>query len=244
VFGARRDLAVDTVVSCEACSGSGARQGTTAVRCPECEGVGEVRKVRQSILGQMVTAAPCSKCQGFGEAILSPCPDCRGEGRKRESRTFSVDVPAGVDHGSTLRLTGRGPVGPRGGPAGDLYVHLAVHEDDRFVREGSDLRADLHVAMTQAALGASVGFETLDGEEKLQINAGTQNGHVIRLRGKGVPHVKGRGRGDMLVTVVVDTPTDLSKTHEELLRRFALEREEDVAGPSEGLMSRLRSALG
>lgn len=243
VFGAPREITVDTVVKCEECGGSGARKGTTAVRCPDCDGAGELRRVRQSILGQVVTAVPCSRCNGFGEAITSPCPGCRGEGRKREARTFTVDVPAGVDHGSTLRLSGRGPAGPRGGPPGDLYVHLAVHDDPRFVRDGSDISADVHVTMTQAALGAVLPFETLDGSENLNIAAGTQNGHVIRLRGKGVPHVRGRGRGEMHVKVVVDTPTGLSKEHEELLRRIAAERGEGVAEASEGLMSRLRSAL-
>ncbi len=244
VFGARRDLTVDGLVACEACEGSGARTGTTAIRCPDCAGAGELRRVRQSILGQVVTAVTCPKCQGMGEAISSPCPECRGDGRRVDQRTFTVDVPAGVDHGSTLRLTGRGPAGPRGGTAGDLYVHLAVHSDDRFVRHGSDLRTELHVSMTQASLGVIFEFETLDGEEQLTVPAGTQTGHVIRLRGRGVPHVRGRGRGDLLVKVVVDTPTGVTKAQEELLRQLAAERGEDVAGPGEGLLSRLRSAFG
>jgi molecular chaperone DnaJ len=244
VFGVRRELTLDALVACETCSGSGARPGTTAVRCPDCDGTGELRRVRQSILGQVVTAVPCARCQGFGEAITTPCTDCRGEGRRSESRTFSVEVPAGVDHGSTLRLSGKGAAGPRGGGAGDLYVHLAVHDDDRFVRDGTDLHAELRVAATQAALGASLPFETLDGTEELTVAAGTQSGHVLRLRNKGVPHVRGRGRGDLLVTVVVDTPSDLSKTQEELLRQLAAERGEVVAPPGEGFMSKLRSAFG
>lgn len=244
VFGTRRDVSVDGPVTCVTCTGSGARPGTTAMRCPDCQGSGEQRRVRQSILGQVVTSAPCRRCQGLGEAISSPCPDCAGDGRRIETRTFTVDVPAGVDHGSTLRLSGRGPAGPRGGPAGDLFVHLAVRPDDRFVRQGSDVHADLHVSMTQAALGSTLVFETLDGDEPLPVPAGTQTGHVIKLRGRGVPHVRGRGRGDLLVQVVVDTPTGLSKTQEELLRRLAAERDEAIAPPDEGLMARLRSAFG
>jgi molecular chaperone DnaJ len=244
VFGARRELTLEALVSCKTCSGSGARTGTTAVRCPDCDGSGEIRRVRQSILGQVVTAQPCPRCQGFGEAITSPCPDCRGEGRHPETRTFSVEVPAGVDHGSTLRLTGKGTAGPRGGVAGDLYVHLAVRDDDRFTRDGADLFADLHVATTQAILGATVPFDTLDGSEELAVGAGTRGGHVIRLRGKGVPHVRGRGRGDLHVRVVVDTPTDLTKEQEELVRQLAEARGEDVAPASEGLLSRIRSAFG
>src|SRR5579862_1697795 len=244
VFGAQREVSLETPVACDECGGSGARPGTTAVRCPDCQGTGEIRHVRQSILGQVVTAAPCQRCQGLGEAITSPCPQCRGDGRRVESRTFTVDVPAGVDHGSTLRLTGRGPAGPRGGPAGDLYVHLAVREDPRFTRRGDDLDTELHVSVAQAALGATPELETLDGTEVVTVPAGTQSGHVVRLRGKGVPHVRGRGRGDLLVHVMVDTPTDLTKAQEELLRRLAAERGEAVAPADEGLMSRLRSAFG
>jgi molecular chaperone DnaJ len=244
VFGARHDVVLEGYVACATCNGSGARAGTTAVRCPDCQGTGETRRVRQSILGQVVTAAPCRRCQGLGEAISSPCPDCAGDGRRVEARTYTVDVPAGVDHGSTLRLTGRGPAGPRGGPSGDLYVHLAVRPDPVFTRDGSDIHAELHVSMTQAALGSTVAFTTLDGEESLPIGAGTQGGHTIKLRGRGVPHVRGRGRGDLFVHVVVDTPTGLDKSQEELLRRLAAERSEEISPPDEGLMARLRSAFG
>ena len=244
VFGAQREVSVEAPVACSECGGSGARPGTTAVRCPDCQGTGELRQVRQSILGQVVTAVPCQRCQGLGEAITSPCGQCRGDGRRVETRTFTVDVPAGVDHGSTMRLSGRGPAGPRGGPAGDLYVHLAVREDARFQRRGDDLDTDLHVSVTQAALGARPELETLDGPEVIALPPGTQTGHVVRLRGKGVPHVRGRGRGDLHVHVVVDTPTELSKAQEDLLRQLAAERGEAVAAAEEGLMSRLRSAFG
>ncbi len=244
VFGATRELTVDTPVSCATCEGTGARAGTTAMRCPECQGAGELHRVRQSILGQVVTAVPCRRCGGNGEVISTPCPDCRGDGRITEARTFSVDVPAGVDHASTLRLSGRGPAGPRGGPAGDLYVHLAVRPDDDFTRVGDDVQADLHVSIAQAALGATLEFETLDGAETLAVHPGTQSGHLLRLRGRGVPHVRGRGRGDLIVQVVVDTPTNLTKAQQELLRQFAAESGEEVGPPDEGLMSRLRSAFG
>jgi len=244
VFGAEREVTVEQYASCGACAGSGARPGTTAVRCPDCQGSGELRRVRQSILGQVVTAVACSRCRGLGEHIASPCPDCSGEGRRLQRRSFTVEVPAGVDQGSTLRLTGRGPAGPRGGPAGDLYVHLAVRPDERFSRSGDDLEALLPVSMTQASLGATVEFETLDGAEQIAVAPGTQSGAVVRLRGRGVPHVRGRGRGDLLVHVAVETPKDLTKEQEELLRRLAVERGEEVAAPEEGLLSRLRSAFG
>jgi molecular chaperone DnaJ len=244
VFGVSRELTLDTPVGCATCQGTGARAGTTAMRCPECQGAGELHRVRQSILGQVVTAVPCRRCSGSGEVISSPCSDCRGDGRVTEARTFTVDVPAGVDHGSTLRLTGRGPAGPRGGPAGDLYLHLSVRPDEVFSRSGDDVQADLHISIAQAALGATPEFETLDGTETLAVHPGTQNGHLIRLRGRGVPHVRGRGRGDLVIQVVVDVPTNLSKAQEDLLRRFAAESGEDVGPPDEGLMSRLRSAFG
>lgn len=242
VFGGQHEIEVRLPVGCETCSGSGARAGTTATTCSTCNGSGEVRRVRQSLLGQMVTSGPCPSCGGLGEEISSPCPDCRGDGRRTEARSYTVDVPAGVDDGATLRLTGRGPAGPRGGPAGDLYLHLRVRPHDRFARQGYDLLDTLTIPMTQAALGARFSYETLDGAEDLVVPAGTQPGRVFRLRGRGVPHVGGRGRGDLLVQVTVDTPTGLDQAQEELLRRFAAERHEDVAA-SEGLLDRIRSAF-
>jgi molecular chaperone DnaJ len=159
-------------------------------------------------------------------------------------RTLTVDVPAGVDNGSTLRLGGHGPAGYRGGPNGALFVHLSVNEDDVFERDGTDLHADLHVAMTQATLGATVGFETLDDHRDVVIAPGTQTGQVVRMKGLGVPHVRGRGRGDLYVRVVVETPTDLDAAQRELVEHLAIERGEAVDPPGpEKLFSKIRSAL-
>lgn len=243
VFGAQQELTVRLPQTCPTCAGIGARPGTTPVTCTSCGGSGEVRRVRQSILGQMVTATPCSRCGGTGEEIPSPCPDCRGEGRRREERTLTVEVPAGVDEGSTLRLPGRGAGGLRGGMPGDLYVHIRVRPHPTLTRRGSDLLAVVHVAMTQAALGVEIPFETLDGTEELTIPSGTQSGRELRLRGRGVPHLQGRGRGDLIATVVVDTPTDLTKEQEELVRRLAEAREEPVSSHEAGFVSKLRSAF-
>ncbi|MDE3204622.1 MAG: molecular chaperone DnaJ [Acidobacteriota bacterium] len=243
VFGVQHELTVRLPQTCETCQGTGARPGTTPVSCRECGGSGEIRRVRQSFLGQMVTATPCNRCGGTGEEIPSPCADCKGEGRKREERSFVVDVPAGVDEGSTLRLPGRGAGGLRGGPAGDLYVHLRVRPHPTLTRNGVDLLAITHVAVTQAALGTTMAFSSLDGEEELSIPAGTQSGREIRLRGKGVPVLQGRGRGDLIVTVIVDTPTDLSKEQEDLLRQLAEMRGEAVSAHESGLMSKLRGAF-
>jgi molecular chaperone DnaJ len=243
VFGAQRSITLRLPATCTACDGSGAAAGTAPSTCPDCGGAGQVRRVRQSILGQMVTAGPCPRCGGIGEAVTTPCPECRGDGRRTEERTYTVDVPAGVDDGSTLRLGGRGASGPRGGSPGDLYVHLRVRPHERFVREGYDLVDELRVPMTAAALGAAIRYETLDGDEDLVLPAGTQSGRVFRLRGRGVPHVDGRGRGDLLVRVNVEVPTRLDAEQEELLRRLAALRGEEVGPPDEGLLSRIRSAF-
>src|SRR5438105_4244018 len=243
VFGSRKELSVRAPVACSACTATGAQPGTSAVECSQCGGTGEVRRVRQSILGQMVTATTCDRCGGLGEEIGSPCRECRGEGRRVEDRQYTVDVPAGVDDGQSLRLTGPGAAGPRGGPPGDLYVHLRVRRHNRFVRQGYDLLDTLHVPVTQAALGAHLSYDTLDGTEDLLIGAGTQTGRIFRLRGRGIPHVDGRGRGDLLVQLVVDTPTNLGASQQELLRRFAEERGEEVAPPDTGFFSRIRSAF-
>ncbi len=243
VFGVRREIKLRAPVPCDTCEATGAAPGTSVTTCAGCGGTGEVRRVRQSILGQMVTASPCQRCGGQGQEISSPCTACRGEGRRTEEKTYEVDIPAGVDDGTQLRLPGRGGAGPRGGPLGDLYLHTRVRPHERFRRDGQDLIADLHVAMTQAALGAHLTFETLDGGEDLALPPGTQNGRVFELRGRGVPGGRGRPRGDLLVRVTVDTPTALDKEAEELLRRFAELRGEDVAPADTGFLSRIRSAF-
>ena len=243
VFGVRREIKVRAPVPCDTCEATGAAPGTAATTCAGCGGTGEVRRVRQSILGQMVTASPCPRCNGQGQEIATPCPACRGEGRRTEEKTYEVDIPAGVDDGTQLRLPGRGGAGSRGGPMGDLYLHTRVRPHERFRRNGQDLIADLHVPMTQAALGAHLTFETLDGEEDLALPPGTQSGRVFELRGRGVPAGRGRARGDLLVQVFVDTPTDLGKEEQELLRRLASLRDEDVAPEETGFLSRIKSAF-
>jgi molecular chaperone DnaJ len=240
VLGTAKEVTVRAYATCNTCSGSGARPGTTPIRCAMCKGAGEIRRVRQSLLGQMVTSNPCPRCNGTGEEIPSPCPDCKGQGRRLEERSYTVEVPAGVDDGATLRLTGRGASGRHGGPAGDLYLHLRVKPHPLLERDGFDLHETVHVSMAQAALGADITIETLEGPETLALEPGLPNGAELRLRGRGVPYLGRRGRGDLVVKVVVDTPTDLTPAQEELLRRFAAERGEEVHPPEEGLLSRLR----
>lgn len=243
VFGTNHEVKVRTAVTCEACEGSGAASGSAPTTCPDCSGSGEQRMVRQTMLGQIVSASVCRRCQGQGQIVTDPCTECRGEGRTIVDKTYTVDIPAGVDTGSTLRLTGRGAVGPRQGTAGDLYVKIKVQPHERFHRQGYDLLEDLPVSMMQAALGHHLPYETLDGTEDLVIPRGTQSGRVFRLRHRGVPHVEGRGRGDLLVRAVVMTPQDLTPEQEELIEQLAELRGEEIARPDTGLLSKIRSAF-
>jgi molecular chaperone DnaJ len=247
VFGSRKEISVRLPATCGSCAGRGTAPGTDPVTCSDCQGTGELRRVRQSLLGQVVTSVACARCSGTGEMIPTPCPDCRGEGRRMQESTFTVEVPAGVEGGSTLRLADRGAAGQRGGPSGSLFVHLAVAPDPRFEREGDNLHTMLTVGVAQAVLGTESEVETLDGPQRVTVAPGTQHGHVERLRNLGVPHLRGRGRGDLSVHVAVATPTDLTPEQDELLRQFATSRGEVVSPPGsggEGMFSRLRSAFG
>ena len=245
VFGSQQEVRVRSAVVCEDCGGSGAARGTSPATCPDCRGSGQVRRVRQSMLGQMVTTNACARCSGTGEIIAAPCASCRGEGRKIKEVTLTVEVPAGIDTGQTLRLTGRGAVGPRGGGAGDLYVHLRVAAHDRWRREEDDLVTDVPVSLAQAALGTEMDLETLDGAEHLVVPAGVQHGHEFVLRGRGVPRLtsggRSRGRGNLRARVMVEVPTKLSGEERELLRRFAELRGETVN--DDGLVAKIKSAF-
>ncbi len=246
VFGCEHEISVRTAVRCDECAGSGAQSGTLPQQCSECRGSGQVRRVRQSMLGQMVTASPCGRCNGIGEIIATPCRTCRGEGRTIIERTLTVEIPAGIATGQTLRLGGRGAAGPRGGATGDLYVHVRVAEHERYRREDDDLVTDVVVSLAQAALGTKLTLPTLDGDEELVVPAGVQHGREFVLRGRGVPRLAGsgrsRGRGDLRARIAVAVPTELSSEQRELLRRFAESRGEDVAG-DEGLLSKIKSAF-
>jgi molecular chaperone DnaJ len=243
VFGTQAPVTVRTAVVCVECEGSGAMPGTFPTTCTDCGGSGQVRRVRQSILGQMVTAGPCSRCQALGSIIEHPCAECRGEGRVIEEQTYTVEIPAGIEDGRAVRLAGRGAAGPRSGRPGDLYIHVRVRAHERFERHGNDLLCELPISFTQAALGCLLRFETLDGVEDLVIERGTQTGKLLRMRDRGVPYVEGRGRGDLMVRIIVETPTHLTADEEETLRRLAALRGEDVAPPGEGFFSKIRSAF-
>lgn len=245
VFGGTVPVTVKTALRCDDCSGTGAGAGTKPVQCVDCDGTGQVRRVRQSLLGQMVTASPCQRCGGIGQVVATPCGKCRGEGRIIDEATYKIDVPAGVDTGATLRLTGRGAVGPRGGASGDLYVHVRVATHPTLQRDDFDLVHVLTIGIAQAALGTTASIETLEGNEELVVPAGTQFGREFTLRGRGVPHLNsgGRRRGDLRVVVRVDVPTKLTDDEAKLLREFASLRGDSVAAPDKGLKSRIKSAF-
>jgi molecular chaperone DnaJ len=245
VFGAQKEVSVRLPVTCDICGGSGAKPGTHPETCPDCGGAGEIRRVRQSLLGQVVTSVACSRCQGIGQFTPTPCDQCGGEGRRMDHRSFTVEVPAGVEDGSTLRLADRGPAGQRGGANGSLFVQLHVVPDERFERQGDDVHTAVHVNMVQAALGSRITVDTLEEPTDVTVDAGSHSGRVIRLKGAGVPHLRGRGRGDLFVHVVVDTPTDLTAKQEELLLAFAADRGEEIRRPEgESVFSKIRSAFG
>ena len=242
-FGVTTTVEVEIPGPCDRCEGSGGEPGTHPETCPECGGSGEVRQVRKSILGQLVTAAPCFRCAGTGQVVPNPCTQCRGDGRVRTRREIEVEVPAGIDDGQRLRLPGRGPAAPRGGPAGDLYVLVRVRAHPQLERHGVDLVHRRTVAVTQAALGANFELETLDGTETIAVEPGTQPGHLIRLRGRGVPVLNGRGRGDLIVEVGVEVPHKLTQEEAELLMQFAEMRGESIDPPEGGFFSKLRAAF-
>jgi molecular chaperone DnaJ len=250
-FGTTRELNLDTAIVCGRCEGSGTAAGTHPETCGTCKGRGEVQSVQRSFLGQIVTSRTCPECGGVGSRIRNPCPDCAGEGRVRAQRTITVKVPAGVEDGMRLRLSGEGEVGPGGGPPGDLYVEIRERRHPVFTRDGDDLHCHFTLPMTAAALGTSVTLETLDGEESVEVKPGMQSGTVVTLRGRGVPHLsRSVGRGDLHVHLDVETPTRLDGEQERLVRELARLRGEEqpeiratTAESGGGLFSRLRDAF-
>jgi len=243
VFGARKTLELQMLVGCERCSGSGCAAGTHPDRCSTCEGSGEVRQVRRSLLGQIVTAGPCTACGATGQVIPNPCDVCGGAGRVNGHTSIEVDIPQGIDDGQRLRLSGRGPAGPRGGPCGDLYVGVRVARHPTLERKGDELWHRLPVSIVQAALGTQIDVTTLDGVHEIDVAAGTQPGTLIRLRGLGVPSLRTTRRGDLVVEVRVDVPTKLTDEEAQLLAQFAELRGEKVSSVHEGLLARIRSAF-
>jgi molecular chaperone DnaJ len=257
-FGITKPLKVDTAVVCSKCGGSGAAEGSQPVQCGTCHGQGEVTAVQRSFLGEIRTSQPCPTCRGYGTVIPNPCGECSGEGRVRSHRTINVKIPAGVDSGNRVHLASQGEVGPGGGPAGDLYVELKVTQHEVFNRNGDDLEMVVHIPMTAAALGTQVSLATLEAERDdldadqasvdVQIPAGTQSRARIAIAGRGVPRLRGGGRGDLGITLVVDTPTKLDAKQRELLTQLAEVRDEtrpeaSVAKQGKGMFGWLKEAF-
>lgn len=238
-FGVRREIAVQKLDVCDRCDGSGSEPGSQPARCRTCGGSGQVQDVRRSIFGTVMTAHPCTTCEGTGEEIVTPCDRCDGRGRIPVEATVPVDIPAGVSDGLELRIAGAGHAGRAGGAPGDLYLSLAVEDDPVFERRGQDVFAVLEIPMTLAALGAQVELETLDGTETIDVEPGTESGTTIRLRGKGIPNLGRRGRGDLFLSVHVATPTPRSKEERALLRRLA-ELRAERAGKRDPIRAELR----
>ena len=220
-FGCEKSVTIERSEQCPTCKGSGCAPGTTPEICPDCHGSGTVQTRRQTPMGVFASNGPCRKCGGTGRLIHQPCSDCRGSGAVRKRRTIKVNIPAGIDHGQTISLRGQGGAGKNGGPAGDLLITVMVQPHEIFRRDGVDVFCEAPITFTQAVLGAELEIPTIDGKVKYSIPEGTQTGTVFRLKGKGVPVLNGRGRGDQYVTVVIETPRSLNKEQKEALRRFS-----------------------
>lgn len=257
-FGTTKPLRVDTAMLCPRCSGSGAQEGSKPVTCATCHGQGEVTHVQRSFIGDIRTTSPCPTCRGYGTVIPNPCVECSGDGRVRSNRTINVKIPAGVSTGNRIHLAAHGEVGPGGGPAGDLYVELEVAPHEVFQRDGDNLEMVLRIPMTAAALGTEISVQTLEADLEdadeadtrtdITVPPGTQSGTRIALDGRGVPRLRSHGRGQLGVTLLVQTPTKLDKEQRELLRQLSELREEtsvegSVQKHNQGFFGRLRDAF-
>ena len=220
-FGCEKSVTLERSEQCPTCKGNGCAPGTTPEICPDCHGTGTVQTRRQTPMGVFASNGPCRKCGGTGRLIHQPCPNCRGTGAVRKRKTIKVNIPAGIDHGQTISLRGQGNAGKNGGPAGDLLITVMVQPHELFHRDGVDVFCEAPITFAQAVLGAELEIPTIDGKVKYSIPEGTQTGTVFRLKGKGIPVLNGRGRGDQYVTVTIETPRNLNKEQKEALRRFS-----------------------
>ena len=258
-FGVSHEIKVDTAVRCTTCGGSGAAENSQPVTCSTCHGHGDVQHVQRSLLGDIRTSRPCPVCHGFGSVIPNPCAECAGEGRVRSRRSMTVNIPAGVDQGTRVQLSGEGEVGPGGGPAGDLYVEINVTRHPLFTRKGDSLYCNVTIPMTSAALGTHLDLPTLEADlahvnseiqttVPLEVQSGTQSGDTLTVKGYGVPRLRGSGRGDLHVQVIVETPSKLSGEQRELLTKLQALRDEDkndalFSSNHKGVFGRIKDAF-
>ncbi|HYF79642.1 MAG TPA: molecular chaperone DnaJ [Symbiobacteriaceae bacterium] len=246
-FGVKKEIRIPRTEDCPTCKGSGAKPGTSPTTCSKCKGTGQIQMAQNTIFGRFVNVATCDRCGGDGKIVENPCTGCRGKGIVQKMHNVEVNIPGGVETGSRLRMSGYGERGDRGGPPGDLYIVMRVRPDSRFRREGDDLISEVTISMIQAALGVEVEVPTLEGPEKVNIPEGTQHGDTIRLKGKGVKHLRGGGRGDQHVVVKVHVPTKLQPRERELLQELAELRGEKAGGAekhqSKGLFDKVKDAI-
>lgn len=241
--GAKVSVPVEVAVPCTTCKGDGVQPGTSVSTCPRCGGSGRLQQVARSVFGEFVRTSACPQCGGSGRIVEHPCETCNGAGRTLESRTLEVEIPAGIHDGQRIRLSGEGHAGALGGRAGDLYVLVHIRPDERFVREGNDIFSQVDLTIVQAALGATVPVETLDGKRELEFDAGTQPGEVRVLRGQGMPVLQGFGRGDHRVLVNVTVPRRLTDEQRKLLAEFERLSDAETYTPDEGFLGKLKSAF-
>ena len=220
-FGCEKAVTVERYETCDTCHGNGCAPGTSPEVCPDCPGTGTVQVRRQTPMGVFATSSPCPKCGGKGRIIHQPCKDCRGSGMVRKKKTIQASIPAGIDNGQTISIRGQGNAGKNGGPAGDLLITITVRPHELFRREGTSVLCEAPITFTQAVLGAELEIPTIDGKVKYTLPEGTQSGTTFRLKGKGIPSINGRGRGDQYVTVYIETPKNLNKEQKEALKKFA-----------------------
>jgi molecular chaperone DnaJ len=220
-FGIEKEIPVVRTEVCEQCHGTGAKEGTQPTQCPECNGSGQVRRVQRTMFGRFVNTTTCGRCHGEGHIVTEPCSKCKGSGRDRVKRNIVVNVPAGIDNGHQIRLSGEGEAGTRGGPAGNLYIAIFVEDHEFFVREGDDIHYELPLNFIEATLGTEVEIPTLEEPSKLKIPAGSQTGAIFRIKGKGFPHLRRGGQGDLLVTLQLLTPESLNKKQRQMLNDLA-----------------------
>ncbi|MEA2008951.1 MAG: molecular chaperone DnaJ [Chloroflexota bacterium] len=244
VFGVEKEINITRDESCDTCHGSGAKPGTSPKTCKHCGGRGEVRQTRQTLLGSMVQVVTCPVCRGKGKVVESPCPTCNGNGKVRKTRRKNVSIPAGVDDGTRIRLSGEGQPGVNNGPPGNLYIVINVLPHKYFRRRDQDIFLDLNINVAQATLGAEVKVPTIDGESMLKISSGTQPGKIIRMRGKGVPHLRNNTRGDQLVVINITIPKRLDDEEREIFEQLAEKMDSEVLPQERGFFDRLKSVLG
>lgn len=243
VFGTEKEIQIRRMEECSTCSGTGAKPGTHKETCSKCNGTGEVRYAQQTPLGQFVRVGTCDECQGTGEIIKEKCPTCNGAGREAKNKRIIVKVPPGVDNGSIISLRGEGEGGQRGGPSGDLYVYIRVKEDSVFKRQGNNLYLDIPISFTEAALGAIIEVPTLEGVENYNIPSGTQTGTEFKLKNKGVPNLRGVGRGNLFFTVNIEVPSNLNERQKKLLLEFSKESGEVYKEHKKGFYQKIKDVF-